>query len=101
MFSVKSDICKVVPVCATQAFRVVEVQLHTHTHNLSTTVNGHEWSASYQATPMSSEQEVGLEPELVWALWSKDKISSPARNQTKMPQLSYLWPTKSTMLSQL
>jgi len=37
-----------------QAFREVEVQLHTHTHtlNLSTTVNGHEWSASCHATLM-------------------------------------------------
>ena len=31
VFSIKSDICKVVPVCAMQAFRVVDVQLHTHT----------------------------------------------------------------------
>jgi hypothetical protein len=113
---VQSGICKVVPVCATQAFRnkkcgivypsAAEIRgsdamsLHhpnsfklcgtescwgsykpagiqgsggsaPHTHKLSTTVNGHEWSASYQATPMSSEQ-VGWEPELAWALWSKE-----------------------------
>jgi len=53
--------------------RGVEVQLHTHTSNLSTTVNGHEWSASCHATPMLTEQEAGWEPELAWALWSKEK----------------------------
>jgi len=41
-----------------QAFKGVEVQLPTHTH--STTVNGHEWAAPCQATPMPSEQEAGL-----------------------------------------
>jgi len=36
----------------------VEVQLHTHklSINLSTTVNGNEWSASCQVTPMLTEQ---------------------------------------------
>ena len=38
---------------------------HTHTLNLSTTVNGHEWSASCQ--------EAGWEPELAWAIWCKEK----------------------------
>jgi len=56
-----------------QAFRGVEVQLHTHTVNLSTTVNEHERSASCQATPMLTEQEAGWEPELAWALWNKAK----------------------------
>ena len=37
---------------------------HTHTLNLSTTVDGHEWSASCQATPIPTEQEAGREPEL-------------------------------------
>jgi len=71
VFSVQSGICKAVPVRAMQAFRGVEVQLHTL--NLSTTVNGQEWSASCQATPMPTEQEAGWEPELAWALWSKEK----------------------------
>jgi len=53
-----------------QAFRRVEVQLHTD--SLSTTVNGHEWSAACQATPMPTEQEAGWEPELAWAVWSKE-----------------------------
>jgi len=74
VFSVKCDICKVVPVCATQAFRVVEVQLHTHTHTTSaqqyTDMNG---LLHTRPPPMSSEQEVGWEPELLWALWSKEK----------------------------
>jgi len=54
-----------------QAFRGVEFQLHTHT--LSTTINGHEWSASCQATPMPTEQEAGWEPELAWTFWSTEK----------------------------
>jgi hypothetical protein len=41
----------------------------THTHR----VNGHEWSASCQASPMSTEQESGWESELAGALWSKEK----------------------------
>ncbi len=77
MFSVQSGICKVVPVHAMQAVRGVEVQLHTHTHtqtlNLSTTLNGHEWSASCQDTTMPTEQEAGREPELARSLWSKEK----------------------------
>ena len=70
-----SGICKVVPVRAMQAFKRVEVQLHTHTHthNLSTTVNGHEWSASCQATSMPTEQESGWKPTLAWELGSKEK----------------------------
>jgi len=56
-----------------QAFRGVEVQLHTHILNLSTIANGHEWSASCQATPMPAEQEAGWEPELAWAFWSTEK----------------------------
>ena len=73
MFSVQSGICNAVPVRAMQAFRGVEVQLHTQTYNLSTTVNGHEWSASCQTTPMPTEQEAGWGPELAWVLWSKEK----------------------------
>jgi len=72
MFSVQSGICKAVPVRAMQAFRRVEVKLHTHTLNHSTTVNGHEWSPC-QATPMPTEQEAEWEPELAWAFWSKEK----------------------------
>ena len=50
-----------------------ELQLHKHTLNLSTTVNGHVWSASCQATPMPNEQEAEWEAELAWAIWSKEK----------------------------
>jgi len=46
---------------------------YTHTLNLSTTVNGHEWSASCQATLMPTEQEAAWEPKLAQALWSKEK----------------------------
>jgi len=46
---------------------------HTHTLNLSTSVNGHEWSAACQATPMPAEQEAGGEPELAQEHWSKEK----------------------------
>jgi len=35
VFSVQSGICKVVPVCAMQAFRVVEVQLHIQPQHYS------------------------------------------------------------------
>jgi len=38
-----------------QAFRGVEIQLHT----LSTTVNGHEWFASCQATPCPLNRRLG------------------------------------------
>jgi len=41
VFLVQSGTCKDVPVHAMQAFRWVEVQLHMHTLNLNTTVNGH------------------------------------------------------------
>ena len=68
MFSVQYGICEVVPVRAMQAFREMEVQLHTH--NRKTTVNEHEGSASCQATAMLTEQEAGWESELAWALWS-------------------------------
>ena len=54
-----THICKVVPVRAMQAFRGMDVQLHTHTLNLSTTVNGHEWSASCEATHKPTEKESG------------------------------------------
>ena len=67
MFSVQSGICKVVPVHAMQAFS-------THTLNLSTTVNGHECSASCQATPMPTEQEAGWEAELTWAIGVKKNL---------------------------
>jgi len=94
--SVQSGICKVVPVHAIQTFREVEVQLppptHTHTHtlSLSTTVNGHEWSASCQATLMSTKQEAGWEPELAWAVWSKEKSLTLPGIKTMMHQLSNL-----------
>ena len=84
---------KVVPVYAMQAFRGVDVQIHKHILSLSTTVNGHEWPASCQATPMPTEQEAGWEPELAWAFRRK-KISSPGRNQSMMHLLSNLWHTQ-------
>ena len=79
----QSGICKVVPVHTKQALRGVKVQLHTL--NLSTTVNGHEWSALCQATTMPTEQEAGWEPELACALWSKEKSLPLPGNQTMMP----------------
>jgi len=89
---VQSGICKVVPLHAIQAFREVEVQLHTHTLNLSTTVNGHEWSASCQATPMLTEQDAGWELELALAIWNKGKSLPLPGYKTMMHQLSNLWP---------
>ena len=49
------------------------MRARAHTLNLSATVNGHEWSASCQASPMPTEQESGWEPELARAVWSKGK----------------------------
>ena len=48
---VQSGICKVIPVCAMQAFRGVQVP----------------------TPPMPTEQEARWEPELAWALWSTEK----------------------------
>jgi len=45
----------------------------THILNLSTSVNGHEWPASCQVTPMPTEQEIEWEQELAKAFWSKEK----------------------------
>jgi len=85
-----------------QAFREVEVQLHTHTLNLSTTVNGHEWSASCQATPMPTEQEARWEPELAWSLWSKEKsLPLPAIKVSCLSCQTCDLLNISTMLSQL
>jgi len=38
--------------------------LHTLKHSTTRTVNGHEWSAASQATPMPTEQKAGWETEL-------------------------------------
>jgi len=64
--------CKVVPVRAMQAFRGVEVQLHTHTHSTSA-LQEMDMNGLLHARPpsMPTEQEAGWEPELAWALWSK------------------------------
>ena len=102
MCSVQSGICKVVPVRAMQAFREVEVQLHTHTLNSSTTLSGHEWSALCQATPMSTEQESGWEPELARALWSKEKsLPLPGINTMMISCQTCGLLNTSTTLSQL
>ena len=55
---VHTNMQKVIPVYAMQAFRGVDIL------NLGTTVNGHEWPASFQATLMPTEQETGWEQEL-------------------------------------
>jgi len=70
---------KVVPVYAMQAFRGVDVQIHKHILSLSTTVNGHEWPASCQATPMPTEQETGWEQELAWGHFGVKKNLFPCQ----------------------
>jgi hypothetical protein len=92
----KKDICKVVPVCMPRwhsgEWRFSPPPPHTHTqpqHNSKWTwmvcfVPGHPhalWTGGWVETRTGT------------GTLEQRKISSPARNQTMMPQLSNLWPT--------
>ena len=67
----------------------------------STTVNGHEWTAPRQATPMPSEQEAGWEPELAQAHCCQESnydasaLKPVVYSIYQLSQLWYLHPLKS------
>jgi len=69
----QSDTYEVVPVHDMQAFRGVEVQLHTflvsalHYMDISGLLHS-------QALPVPTENKAGCEPELGWTLWSRQSL---------------------------
>ena len=100
LVSVKLFPC--VPCRHSGKWRFSSTHTHTHTLNRSTTLSGHEWSALCQATPMSTEQESGWEPELARALWSKEKyLPLPGINTMMISCQTCGLLNTSTTLSQL